>query len=248
MVGQDECATLGGEGVELERPELVDLGRALDQPAARQTWQVDVLLPVVETPVDRQLDDRRAARLGAGGEQVRAVGVHQARVVAKAVPGEDRGRGLAHLPVRTPPTDRANPGHPFERLQTPDQDPLLLGRVELRDRLVEVAVVGDLMTGVADRADRLRVALGAEPGDEEGRSDAAPFEDLEQARDPRPGPVRLMAHDRHPRRGLRRIGQDRALGVEIECERGRGPIAGGPAKDAAPIVEAHRPNHLITAL
>ena len=58
--------------------------------------QVRVLLPVVERPVHRQLDDLPRA----GVEHVRLVGVHQRRVVGEPVLGDELRRAPARLPAR----------------------------------------------------------------------------------------------------------------------------------------------------
>ena len=86
------------------------------------------------------------------------------------------------------------------------------------------------MTGVANRARRLRPAFGAIAGDEERRPNSLPVEESEEPRDGNTRSVRLMAHDVEPLRRLRTIEEDRALGIEIECEAGGCSNTFGPTK------------------
>jgi hypothetical protein len=66
---------------ELVDPEAGDGTRILGRRAYDRPRQVGVVLPVVERPERRQLDDRARVRL----KHVRAVAVYQARVVLQAV-------------------------------------------------------------------------------------------------------------------------------------------------------------------
>src|SRR6185503_3116381 len=110
------------------------------------------------------------------------------------------------------------------------QEPPLLG-LHVRRRpgaLVEIAVMGDLVAGVPDRANAVRPAFGAVARDEERRAYAGPIEQAQQTGHRRSRAVFLVAHDVEPARRLRMVEQDRALGVDVEREARRGAIAVRP--------------------
>ena len=77
MVGQHEAAPGRVVRLGFERPHLQDLGRAFDDAAAGHAGVERVLLPVVQCPVDRDLDQVPGVALG-DAEAVRCVAVEQA--------------------------------------------------------------------------------------------------------------------------------------------------------------------------
>ena len=158
------------------------------------------------------------------------VGVHQPRVVDEAVAGEERRRVVRQLPVRAAIADRADAEHLVEGRQPAQESSLLLGRRRAVSALVEVAVVGDLVAGVADGAADRRPALGAVARDEERRSDAPSIEDAQEPGDAGSRAIRLVGHDVEPVGGLGMLEEDRALGVDVERDAGRGADAVRPAE------------------
>jgi hypothetical protein len=80
-----------------------------------------------------------------------------------------------HLPPGSPVTDRPHT-QPVEGLQaTVDVLRLGLGRDALH-RLVQVAVVSDLVSGIDDLPDHVRIGVGGEAGHEEGRRHLLPLQ------------------------------------------------------------------------
>ena len=237
VVGQDPAAALGAQGVELALPQLTRLGRRLDQAAAADVGQVAVLLPVVERPLDRHLDEARAAL---DRQLVGGVGVHEAGVVEEAAFGEQRRRPPRQVPHGRAVALRPHPGDPVERLQAAVQRRDLLGEGQGRRLLVQVAVVADLVAGVDDRPHGVGVALGAEPRHEEGRRDPVPLEQPQQAGHADERTVRLVAHHAHPVGVPGGAPQHRRLGVEVEGEGGGRRAALRPGRRRRAGHLAHR--------
>src|SRR6266550_2047946 len=248
MHGEDEETAFVGQRFELGGPALEHFGWTCDDPGAGDVRQVVVSLPVIQRPVGGQLDDRRGTRVGTHGESIRVIRVHQTAVVAEAMTGEELRQPVRGLPHRCAIAGGTHSEHLIERLE-PAQKARLLGRAIGSPRtLVEVAVVADLVTGVANRACRLRPAFGAVAGDEERRPNALPVEESEEPRDGNTRPVRLMAHDVEPLGSLRTIEKDRALGIEIEGEAGGCAEAFGPTKTRRQRVAPRRSRYCPTRL
>src|SRR5256886_17272809 len=230
MHGEDEETAFVGQRFELGGPALEHLGWTCDDPGAGDVRQVVVGLPVIQRPVGGQLDDRRGTRVGTYGESIRVISIHQTAVVAETMTGEEFRQPVRGLPHRCAIPGGTNSEHLIERLE-PAQKASLLGRAIGSPRtLVEVAVVADLVTRVANRARRLRPAFGAVAGDEERRPNTLPVEESEEPRDGNTRSVRLMAHDIEPLGCLGTIEKDRALGIDIEREAGGCSDTFGPTK------------------
>jgi hypothetical protein len=212
--GDPDPAVLVG-GVEL-RAE--DLHRALgrrDRKHVAKVLQADVLRPVVERQIGRQLH-RRA---GAVGQEVRDVVALERGVVldalveqeAQGVTGERVGRG-------------AESARPAARGLHDGVDPALEGDTlvvlgELVELFVHVAVVAELMSRGQDGVDRLRVRLDAPAGDEERLPELVACEEVEQARHRHLGVVAQHRRHRHAvRRRVRKVEMHQALGVHVEGE------------------------------
>src|SRR4029079_15204518 len=115
---------------------------------------------------------------------------------------------------------RADAEDLIERRQAADDPPVLLLDARPMRALVEVAVMCDLVAGVADRPADRRPAFRAVARDKEGRADVRPVQDPEQAGDPRPHALLLLADHVEPGGALGVIEEDRALGVDVEREAG----------------------------
>jgi hypothetical protein len=89
----------------------------------------------------------------------------------------------ADVDVGRPVAERPHAGHLLERLEPEPEDlPLPFGR-QLREWLVDEAVVADLMAGVANFADELRIGKRGVAGHEERRRHPVTLEQREDARD-----------------------------------------------------------------
>ena len=137
--------------VERIAPRRVDMLRRSHQPppVGRREDEVRV---IVQRPVDRQFDQplRRP---------VRRVAAHQTRVVAKAALAQQRQRVVAQLPRRRAVTRRRLPDNPAQDLRAQIQHLRLLLRAERRGRLVQVAVMPDLVARLRDPLHDRRIAL-----------------------------------------------------------------------------------------
>ena len=96
--------------------------------------------------------------------------------------------------------------------------------------LVQVAVVPDLVAGIANGAHRRRPALRGVAGDEESGTHAAALEEAEDTGHAGARPVRLVGHHVEPAGSFRVLEQDRALGIQVEGEAGSGADAIRPAE------------------
>ena len=128
VVRQHEQPALVDERLELERPAGEDVGRAGDDARAGDPGQVVVGLPVVERPVDRQLDERRRARLA----RTSRAGTDGRRPSAPSRTGSRAGRaapGVSYVSSQfgRAVADRTDPGDRVERRQAA-QEPALLAR------------------------------------------------------------------------------------------------------------------------
>ena len=222
--GDPDAAVLVG-GVELGAK---DLHRALgrrDRQHVAEVLQADVLRPVVEREIGRQLD-RRA---GAVGQEVRDVVTFERGVVldalveqeAEGVPGERVGRGAESArPAARGLHDGVDPA--LER------NALVVLR-ELVELLVHVAVVAELVPRGQDGVDRLRVRLDAPARHEERLPEPVAREEVEETRHRH---LRVVAqHGRHRhavRRRVREVEVHQALGVHVEGERHRAARAMRP--------------------
>jgi hypothetical protein len=201
--------------VERGRPQVEHLRRALEPGADVGPRQVRVLLPVVELPRDRQLDEVAAVEL----EHVRAVVVEEARVVAEAVLDEQARCPERRLPAGTAVAGGADAvslerGEPLLEVA-----PLLVaGLVDGRD--VRVGVVPDLVPGGEDRGDRTGVPVGGEARHEEGPGQRVLREQVENPREADLRAEALMADHAQvlPVTAVER--EDRRLGVDVERQAG----------------------------
>ena len=231
VVGEHPAATHRPQPLELALPELAGLARGLDQPGAGDVRQVAVLLPVIEGPLDRDLDDRRPGP-GRHRQLVRRVRVHQARVVEEAPLGQQGGAAPRQVPHRRAVADRTDAGDLLQGREAAVEVVGLLLRADTGRLLVQVAVVGDLVPGRDDVTDDGRVTVGGVAGDEEGGPDPVPLEQAEQPWHPDQRAVGLVADHAHPVGVLRAAPQHRRLAVDVEGER-RGR--------ALPLRPGHRP-------
>src|SRR5206468_9759057 len=83
-----------------------------------------------------------------------------------------------------------------------------------------VGVVADLVAGLEDRRDRLRIAVGGPAGYEERRRERVLAQQVEDPRDADERAVRLVRHDAEVARVEAALGEDRRLGVHVEGEAG----------------------------
>ena len=176
------------------------------------------------------------------------IGVHQAAVVEEAVLGQQGGEAVGELPHRRPVADRADAHGVVQCLEPAQESPLLRLRVGRRARaLVQVAVVTDLVAGVADGPDHRRPALGGVARDEEGGTDPLPVEDAEEPRNAGARPVGLVRHDVQPAGALGVLEEDRALGVDVEREAGGRSLPRPATRSQAASGCASRAGRLATA-
>ncbi len=162
-------------GLRFEGPHLQDLGGAFDDAAAGDTGVERILFPVVECPVDGDLDQcsfRRRARR----HQVGLVAVEQTRVVQKPAIGEQLGCVPVHFPPGRAISDAADARDLLERVEPPVEVACLGRRVEALHRFVQIPVVPHLVTAVDDGADRVGIALGGESRHEERCANVLTFE------------------------------------------------------------------------
>jgi hypothetical protein len=210
--------------VQLVRPEVEHLAGRLDDRADGRVGQEGVLLPVVETPVRRQLGDRACLRL----EEVGPVVVHQGRVVGETVLGDEPRRPPGRLPHGGAVTARPN-ADTLERGERPLEVLALLVLGEVDRAHVVVRVVADLMAGGRDPLDRLGVAVDGEPGDEEGRGEGVLLEEAKQARHADQRAVRLVRHRHRVLRMTETVSEDGRLRVDVERQHEHGRLATEPA-------------------
>lgn len=96
-----------------------------------------------------------------------------------------------HLPPGGPVADRPH-AQPVQRMESPvNVGGLRLGGDSLH-RLVQVAVVGDLVPAVRDLPHHVGIGVGGEAGDAERRRDLLPLQQPEQAGHAHARPVRLV--------------------------------------------------------
>src|SRR5438034_11392593 len=103
--------------------------------------------------------------------EVRPEGVLEVRGVGEAVLAEERRRLVGDLVPRRSITDGPLPGDPLQNLRALHEDLLLLVAAPSLERLVEVAVVADLVAPTIDLRDHVRVALRRPAGHEERRAE-----------------------------------------------------------------------------
>ena len=134
-----------------------------------------------------QLDELAYRRL----EQVRPVRVHQARVVGEAVFRDERRRAPGGLPARAAEAVRLD-AEAVEHGERTLEVGALGGLVLVEGTEVRVRVVADLVAGLEDAVDGLRIALGRQAGHEERRRQRVLGQQREDARHADERPVRLV--------------------------------------------------------
>ena len=195
--------------------------------------QVVVGLPVVERPVDRAAR-RSSARPGSAASRARTGG---RRPSAPSRRGSRAGRAspgvlVRQLPVRAAVAGRADAERPGRAPRGPGAGAAPARRdVGPVGALVEVAVVGDLVAGVADRPADRRPPLGRVARDEERRPDRRPIEQPQDPRRPRSAGRTPGGSSRRASRPL--SGCSKRIGLSassVEREAGRRPDAVRPAE------------------
>ena len=142
---------------------------------------------------------------------------HEARVVDEAVRLDELERRVGEIGRRRPVAERLD-ADPLEHVERPlHVGRLLVARLPRRVD-VRVRVVRDLVAALEDRLGLLRERLDGVAGDEEGRADAVPLEQVEHARDADAGAV-LAAGEHRRRRPL--VAEPDGKGVEIERQADR---------------------------
>ena len=215
----------------------------LDDSGAEQVGDERELLPVVERPRDRDLDDapravaraarpaRREGRRPSGWSRRRTRGRAAARRWRTSSPTSGRGS-----PTGLTPTTRSSASRP----RSSTSASCFAGHPG--DGLVEVAVVGDLVALVAHPPEQVGVALGGVARAEERRPQVVPLQQVEDARHPGQRAVRLVRHRREPVAALRVDGERDVLGVHVEAEERRGLPAVRPGDRVG------RPGHVVGLL
>ena len=200
------------EAAELVAPDPEDHLRALHGPG-RQPRVHQEVGRVVEDPLHGQLHDRRLA-----GVEVREDVIHEVRGVDHAVLPDEVERDGRQLPGGSAVPPRLHAEHALERFHPlVEGGALLVGLGRMRP-VVPVAVVTDLVPGVADGARLVCVVLDHPAGDIKGRPNAFGTEEAEQARDADLRAVAALRHDSGRVGGLRVAREPQRLGVEIEGE------------------------------
>src|SRR5881628_1149851 len=173
--------------VELRHPGLVRALRAQDMHlAGRERVLEEEEGRVVELPVGGDLDE--IARLAVDNDPEGAIVAAPAGIVEEAEVADVPHRVRSVIPVRPDPDGRAA-GDALDQLDAPRDDLLLLGMVHGAKGLVEVSVVRDLMPPGEDLLRHLRVAFDRVAGDEEGRLDGIPVEQIQDAHHTPQGPI-----------------------------------------------------------
>jgi len=151
------------------------------------------------------------------------------------------GRG-GHLPGRGAVPRRLPAGDPLKRLSSPADALLDLAlAAQLVDALVQPAMERCLVTLLDDADNLIRVTLGDNPGDVEGRLQVQSGQHVQDAMDPLPGPeAALLGFAQHIGESAPVVPQVGRLRVEVEAQHRRA---------AAPLQPAilHRPGHRLTA-
>src|SRR5215217_7873377 len=145
MAGQHKEASVAPHGVELTLPHREYLPRVFYDASYVRFGQIGVLLPIVETPVRRQLDDLALP----GFEHVRAVVVHKSRVVEQAILGYQSWGSPACVPERRAVTERLHPLMVEDRERPLEVGPLL-GLRQPGRLAVAVGMVTHVVPGLDD--------------------------------------------------------------------------------------------------
>ena len=131
--------------------------------------------------------------------------------------GDDLRGAPARLPARAAEALHVGAGLLQRRERALEVGALLLFGLARR-REVRVRVVPDLVARCEDRLDRLRIAVGRQPGHEERRRQRVLAQQVEDPRHADERAVRLVRHDAGVARVEAALGEDRRLGVEVERE------------------------------
>ena len=210
---QHEAAVLGGHRAELLEP-LIDHLHGVRH-LVRVAVDVAVERRVVEQPLDRHLGERTVRR----ADEVRDVVAHQAAVVGEPELLEQGRRARVQAPRRRAVPDRTDAEPALVDVELLLEDAALVGLVEGVERLVDVAVAGELVAGRLDRLDGGRVVLDGVAGHEPRGLQVVPFEQAQDARRADARAEAALLHLVQAGGGLVGVEEDVArLGVLVERE------------------------------
>ena len=223
MQGECEATPEIMHGFELPPPEIIDLGAILGDESPGRIGVEGKLLPVLEQPLPRNLDQPV-------GMRVRHVVAHLARAIAHAVPHEQAGCPWIGLKPWGAIAGRADAGDLCKQIDAAREDFLFLVLLEEGKLLVQVPVKTDLMSARDDRFDHPRMMFGDVARDEKSRRRFEMSEQSEQAGHSDPRPVLALRHQRPPPGQLRVFAQGRRLAIDVEAQHRRAAIFAGPHK------------------